>query len=43
MNHERLIGTAKRLDKVLKVVQIVNNVGGITYFQIRSRITAVIR
>lgn len=29
MNQERLIGTAKRLDKILKVVQIVNIVGGV--------------
>ena len=29
MNQERLIGTAKRLDKILKVVQIVNVVAGI--------------
>ena len=29
MNQERLIGTAKRLDKILKVVQIVNIVAGI--------------
>ena len=29
MNQERLIGTAKKLDKILKVVQIVNIVGGV--------------
>ncbi len=29
MNQERLIGTAKKLDKILKVVQIVNLVGGV--------------
>ncbi len=29
MNQERLIGTAKKLDKILKVVQIVNIVAGI--------------
>ena len=29
MNQERLIGTAKKLDKILKVVQLVNVVGGV--------------
>lgn len=29
MNQERLIGTAKKLDRLLKVVQIVNIVGGV--------------
>ena len=29
MNQERLIGTAKKLDKILKVVQIVNIAGGV--------------
>ena len=29
MNQERLIGAAKKLDKILKVVQIVNIVGGV--------------